>query len=470
MAEVTTGGRGYTRSVTDAGRFERGEQYSAAHGVVTHQGVDPITGLEVLIYDFPGTPSLKSGAALSEHVLKVLRAEVYEEAGARRGRVVAAFPNGASLVAPGESAVDDRFVLQALEGLRDAQARGVVHGDLSASRLLYTHGDVGIEGYGVPWHTTKGADGDVKGLLHADVVGMAKALLTLGGADVSTEVVAALRAATSATTAPPMTAERLYGIVKRLAGGAVKVPASGFTELTLPTFPVPPTSATEEARSGVSPPKTTRAATERDRQRAAPTPSRDAGPKPTPLDPEPITLVSDPGLTPARPLSPRDSSPGFVKAPPPGATYRHGNLDEGPRPAPIRMDGQESYGRATRRAWRGPALLLLMLLVAGFAAYLALLNQNSDSDALTGAFESYLVDVSVLPANLPPVQLVVDQSPAGSNNPPGTVMAAVPRSVTFDAAGRWVVHGRFQGRETPPVTLEVPQDTAIALTFPEPEQ
>src|SRR5690606_12490156 len=147
-----------------------------------------------------------------------------------------------------------------------------------------------------------------------------------------------------------------------------------------------------------------------------------------------------PILTPPRQPSPKDSSPGFVKALPPGATYRHGNLDEGPRPAPIRMDGQEAFGRASRRAWRGPALLLLMLLVAGFAAYLALINKGPAEDPLTGAFESYLVEVTVAPANLPPVQLVVDQSPPGSNSRPGTVMAAVPRSVTFDAAGRWVVH------------------------------
>lgn len=133
-------------------------------------------------------------------------------------------------------------------------------------------------------------------------------------------------------------------------------------------------------------------------------------------------------------------------------------------------NGQETFGRASRRAWRGPALLLLMLLIAGFAAYLALINKGPADDPLTGAFESYLVDVSVSPANLPPVQLVVDQSPPGSNSRPGTVMAAVPRSVTFDAAGRWVVHGRFQGRETPPVTLDVPSDTAITLSFPAPGQ
>lgn len=460
--------------MTDAGRFERGEQYSAAHGVVTHRGVDPITGLDVLIYDFPGRPTMSEGPPVSDHLLKVLQADVREVDGRARGRLVVAYPSGATLLAPGESVVDDRFVLSALEGLRDAQARGLVHGDLTQSRILYSYGEVAIEGYGVPWHLAKGTTGDAKALAHADVVGLAKGLLALAASDLSVEVASALKAAASTATSPPMTSDRLYGIVKRLAGGAVKVPASGFTELTLPTVPVPRKSAPEPSEAPAQRPRSDpTTAPERPpaaAQGQAPRQQRKAEPKPTPLDPEPITLVSDPGLTPPRPVSPKDSSPGFVKALPPGAKYRHGNLEEGPRPAPIRMDGQESLGRVSRRAWRGPALLLLMLLVAGFAAYLTLLNQNSADDPVTSAFENYLVEVSVMPANLPPVQLVVDQSPAGSDSTPGTVMAAVPRSVTFDAAGRWVVHGRFQGRETPPVTLNVPQDTAITLTFPEPGQ
>ncbi len=451
--------------MTDAGRFERGEQYSAADGVVTYRGVDPITGLDVLIYDFPGEPTMYAGPAVSDHVLKVLESETYRAGDEVRGRLVVAFPSGATLLAPGESVVDDRFVLRSLEGLRDAQARGLIHGDLTRSRLLYTFGDVAIEGYGVPWHAVKGTRGDARALAHADVVRLAEALLSLAGSDLSVEVAAALKSAVAPTTSPPMTAERLYGIVKRLAGGAVKVPASGFTELTLPTTPTPraPPDRRPEPAEERPAPRTTAAPP---KPRA---PAR-SDPQPTPLDPEPITLVSDPGLTPPRQPSPKDSSPGFVKALPPGATYRHGNLDEGPRPAPIRMDGQETFSRASRRAWRGPALLLLMLLIAGFAAYLALINKGPADDPLTGAFESYLVDVSVSPANLPPVQLVVDQSPPGSNSRPGTVMAAVPRSVTFDAAGRWVVHGRFQGRETPPVTLDVPSDTAITLSFPAPGQ
>src|SRR5690606_15111631 len=162
--------RGYTRRVTDAGRFERGERYAAAHGVVTTRGVDTITGLDVLIYDFPGTPTLAAGASVSDHALKVLYANAVEGDDGPRGCLVAAYPTGASLVARGESAVDDRFVLQAVQGLRDAHAQGVYHGDITPSRLLYFLGEVYIEGFGVPWR--KG--GDKRALMRADVVALAK--------------------------------------------------------------------------------------------------------------------------------------------------------------------------------------------------------------------------------------------------------------------------------------------------------
>jgi len=217
-------------------------------------------------------------------------------------------------------------------------------------------------------------------------------------------------------------------------------------------------------------------------------------------DPEPITLNSDPGLAPhgqaphgqaaqdrahqdraasgqrssaadrdaAR--STLDTSPGFVKALPPGATYRDGNVDDDLRPAPIRFDRQEAAA-ARRRGWRGPALLVLVLLVAALAASLTLISQRQNAGAVAPGLV-YPVDVRVEPANLPPIQMIVDQSPPGSTIAAGTVMGATPRRHSFDAVGTWVVHGKFQERVTPPVTLSIPEDTTITLVFPteEPEQ
>lgn len=449
--------------MTDAGRFERGERYAAAHGVVTTRGVDTITGLDVLIYDFPGTPTLAAGASVSDHALKVLYANAVEGDDGPRGCLVAAYPTGASLVARGESAVDDRFVLQAVQGLRDAHAQGVYHGDITPSRLLYLLGEVYIEGFGVPWR--KG--GDKRALMRADVVALAKALLALAGDDLSAEVAAALRSVETAN--PPLTAERLHGIVKRLAGGAVKVPAVGFTELTLPTVAATSTDAGTGGQAAAAP-----APREAPRPGAAavapqPGPSPDSvrPQPPEPPEPEPITINSDPGLRPPDGPSPKDSSPGFVKAPPPGTKYRSGTLDESPPPAPIRLlDQEERQLLAPRRAWRGPALLLLMILVAGFGAFLAWRDRTTRAAGPVSPFTNYLVEVSVEPPNMPPVDLFVLRSPQGSRYSEGARLSTVPKSVAFDAAGTWVVYARFLNRQTAPVTLNVPEDTKVTVVFP----
>ena len=454
--------------MTDAGRFERGERYAAAHGVVTTRGVDTITGLDVLIYDFPGTPTVAAGAPVSEHALKVLAADVLDDGGGPRGYLVAAFPSGASLLARGESAVDDRFVLHALQGLKDAHARGVVHGDITASRLLYGLGEVYIEGFGVPWRGAPGGDG-ARALMRADVAAMAKALLSLAGDDLSAEVAAALRSVETAN--PPLTAERLFAIVKRLAGGAVKVPAVGFTELTLPTTPVPRDAGQGAGAAPREQPEPQHPATATVASAPAPAPQV-SRPQPAafPDDPEPIVLHSDPGLAAPSKPSPKDSSPGFVKAPPPGAKYRSGTVEEGPPPAPIRLDRDELPLGRPRRAWRGPALLVLMLLVAGFAAYLAWRERPARTSAVTSPFTSYLVDVAVEPATMPPVDLFVLRSPPGSRYTEGARLSAVPKSVAFDAPGTWVVYARFLTRQTPPVTVQVPEDTAVTVVFPPQEE
>ncbi len=447
--------------MTDAGRFERGERYAAAHGVVTSRGVDTITGLDVLIYDFPGAPTLESGASVSDHALRVLAASVDDAGDGPRGHLVAAYPTGASLLARGESAVDDRFVLGALQALKDAHAQGVAHGDITPSRLLYGLGEAYVEGFGVPWGAPAGR-ADPRALMRADVAALAKALLELAGDDVSAEVVAALRAVESAN--PPLTADRLLGIVKRLAGGAVKVPAVGFTELTLPTVPGPGPGAPEPREPAP------REAPGRTASAVAPQPAPAAPPHETPTDPEPITLHSDPGLRPPTRPSPKDSSPGFVKAPPPGAKYRHGTLEDGPPPAPIRLDREERQLLAPRRSWRGPALLLLMILVAGLGGYLAWRERSSGQAASASPFTSYLVDVAVEPPTMPPVDLFVQSSPPGSRYTAGARLSTVPKSVAFDAAGTWVVYARFLTRQTPPVTVHVPEDTAVTLVFPPQEE
>lgn len=462
--------------MSDVSRYERGEPYSTHRDAVTYRGLDPLTGLDVLIYDFAGRPTLGTGRLSSERILNVLSATVKRSVDGESGTMVVALPSGVSLVAPGEAVVDDRFVLQALEAVLDAQRHELVHGDITSSRILYAKGRVYLEGYGVPWRTSgarpptgaaSGATPSLAQALHADLQALVKSLLELAGDNLSAEVAIALRSAMAEGSYPPMTAQRLFSVIKRLSGGAVTLPTSGFTDLVLPVTSAPPQP---RATGAVPHPASPAGTTPRSRDVRPPS----VTPSAFPTDPDPITLNSDPGLAPPTTagsaqggeFTPRDTSPGFVKDLPPGATYRPGNLEDSLRPAPFRFDkGEERAARV--RSWRGPALLLLLLLTAVFAAYLTFkANQANEPASTDFGLLQFTIDVSVSPTNLPPVSLVVDQSPPGSTYRPGTVMGSVPRRVQVDVAGTWVVHAVFRDRVTDSVTVVVPDDRAITLVFP----
>ncbi|MCC6311974.1 MAG: hypothetical protein IT345_13805 [Trueperaceae bacterium] len=518
------------------GRFQRNQELRRDGDVVTNVGVDVVTGLPVLVYDFPGSPTLTPGQAELDGIPAVLAASAADG----RGCLVVAYPNDATLVAPGESVIDDKFALRAATILRDAARRGIAHGDLGPGRFLWSGGALYLEGYGVPWRPglpvpQKGAPvpAALTAALQADLRNAVKALAQLGERTLSAEVMAVLRAAAAGSSNTD--AGGLQATLRRLAGGAVTVPSAGFADIVLPT-----TSGTQPARSGSpefdalefpsegppsgSPPRpetrtppvvrsddvlnldfagedgdpdqagdlwtaptrtpargtpTPRVPPDQPPARPAEEPSRPAsqGGRPTPSEPDPITVLSDPGTRPAATGKPRSAEPrprgsegetGFVKHLPPGATYRPGTLDDAPRPAPIRVTDTFSPV-IRRRSWRGPALLVLLVLLVALGTFLALRAQRASNLGQVGAGAvRHLVDVRVDPTNLPPVSLVVDASPDGSGYKPGTIIGSVPRRVAFDANGTWVVHARFQGRSSEHVTLHVPDDVVITLSFPEP--
>ncbi len=505
------------------GRFQRNQELRRDGDVVTSLGVDVVTGLPVLVYDFPGSPTLAPGQSELDGIPAVLAASSADG----RGCLVVAYPNDATLVAPGESVIDDKFALRAATILRDAARRGIVHGDVGPGRFLWSGGALYLEGYGVPWYPglpvpQKGAPvpAALAAALQADLRNAVKALAQLGERTLSAEVMAVLRAVAAGTSSTD--AGGLQATLRRLAGGAVTVPSAGFADIVLPTasgaeptrsgspefdaleFPssgaphgspsraeayVPPTVRSDDVldldfgaddRTTDRPPDPLRdEGSTSTRTPAGGTPARGTPARgtPTPVEPDPITVLSDPGTRSAlpgkpKPLEPRpranEGETGFVKNLPPGGTYRPGTLDDAPRPAPIRVTDTFSPV-IRRRSWRGPALLVLLALLVALGTFLALRAQRaSNLGQVGGGAVRHLVDVRVDPTNLPPVSLVVDASPDGSGYSPGTIIGSVPRRVAFDANGTWIVHAQFQGRSSERVTLRVPDDVVITLSFPEP--
>jgi serine/threonine protein kinase len=128
-------------------RYQRQKLYSERSGVKTHEGLDPLTGLPVLIYEFAGKPDPALSDLESENIPGVL--ETAQEGGT--GQVVVAYSKGyvsATRPLPMPSVM---FVLEAAEALSDAARAGVIHGDLRPERFLVSGQHVLVEGFGIPW-------------------------------------------------------------------------------------------------------------------------------------------------------------------------------------------------------------------------------------------------------------------------------------------------------------------------------
>ncbi|MEJ2357228.1 MAG: hypothetical protein P8Y13_03985 [Deinococcales bacterium] len=499
--------------MTAPSRYQSQELYLQQGDISCYRGVDPLTGLAVLIYTFPDRPTVAVGGLESENVPGILVSTFDDNS----GQVVTAYSPHYGLVAPGESVVDDHFTLEALRAVRDAARTGVVHGDLRAGRLLYAQGHVLIEGYGVPWRPV---DPDVTApevaaggapSLAADVYAVAATLLLLGGDNLSNEVAGALRSALAADARKRPAAATLFADVRRACGGTLTPPPRSFEELTLPTGSgaagTAGTASAGTSRPGSAPPSradresaeagSSLSATRSDFQLdldfeldvGTPMPEREAFPAsgqrepgavqppatrpPAPAneladEPEPITLNSDPGLAPHQGggRSPRDSDPGFVKDLPPGATYRAGKLDDTQPPAPIRMDLPPAKDRP-RRSWRGPLLVILALVAAGGLASLAFLNQGALAPASQApSAVDYILSVQVQPTDLPPVDLYVVKSPSGSSTPAGTILCRAPCKVVLDRRGEWQFRGEFQNRVSKVADVKLPGPQSITIEFP----
>ena len=482
-------------------RYQSQELYLQQSDISCYRGVDPLTGLAVLIYTFPGRPTVAVGGVESENIPGIL-ASSFDDA---VGQVVTAYSPHYHPIAQ-DAVVDDRMVVEALRAVRDAARTDVVHGDLRSERLLHAQDHVLIEGYGVPWRPVEqdatapevAAGGEPS--LAADVYAIASTLLLLGGDHISNAVRRTLRTGLATDPDDRPTASALFTMVRRVGGGAVTSPSRSFDELTLPTGEA---SQPRGGGRGATPAdadgareRPSLSATRSDFQldldfeldveadaaggaeAAPPGPAvvkRAAGRPPGPSkgseavdyddEPDPITLHSDPGLDPSRGPS-KSKHPTFVKAPPPGATYRAGSLDEAVPPAPIRLDLPRQE-RRRRRSWRGPLLLLAVLVAGGGLAALAFLGQGGLAPAPSASDgANYIVNVQVQPADLPPVDLYVAKSPAGSATPAGTIICRAPCKVVLDRKGDWQFVAQFQGRRSAPADVTLPGQRSVVVTFP----
>ena len=201
-------------------------------------------------------------------------------------------------------------------------------------------------------------------------------------------------------------------------------------------------------------------------------------------DAEALTLNTDPGVAQQREerrvdvshrtepqirreRAPKEDEEGFVKNLPPGATYRAGEIDERVQSTtilPKKPKVKEGQPRRTRRVL---ILASLLLVVTGLASLSLLLVPRLNSPPQVEQSVAYVIDVQVEPANLPPINVYVVESPNESEFRPGTVLGSAPMKIVFDVPGTWLIQGEFQNRRSDIVSLNVPEERAVIIVIPE---
>jgi hypothetical protein len=468
--------------------YARTARYAERGGVVTDRAVDPITGLPVLVYRFPGESVPGADAIAADEVWHVLDRGVDE----RGGYLVSTVVEAAVPIEAQPASLDDHAAARAFAAVAAAADAGVVHGDLGAHRIHRRGAQTWIEGYGVPW--------SADATLAEDARALARGLLALPGHGLSAAAVRVLRSAVRDGDAGAA-ADALRDVAsddredEPEASPAAPAPGraagSPFGEVMLPVLPRSSSARARTARDdAIEAFNEVRIGGGPEGGASGPGDSPGGGDPASeaPPDPRPATrpmasgpVVRTPAATSPKPswtetlgstraagARPRTTGgtagggPRFSKTPPPEVTYRPG--DEARRSAdpPVRASAVATSAPDRRRLW-----LLGLLVVASIALALMLVwgGRDAGGPETVGAGGSYPVVVRVTPERLPPVSLVVVSSPPGSQYAAGTVIRSVPDRIVLDREGTWQLQGRFEGRHSSVVTVVVPTDVPVVLPF-----
>ncbi len=481
--------------VSAPSRFQSIERLASHGAVETARGVDTLTGLPVRVYTFPDAP-LDAARLESEYVPGILASGLHDGG----GYVIVA--HAADYRPLARDRATPELLVDAAQGLRDAAAAGVPHGDLRPERLLEADGHVLIEGYGVPWQaagddrTAPGATTEDR--LAADVSAFASAALDFDRGDWPPAMRTALEEARDAEpTERPSAGDLLARLRAALADAppaqrrGTAVALRSLDGITLEAFEEVPGGSgaadlmdefdfdlrapePDEAASPAGEDGTTEGADDPDPlladdgapdAKAPASAARGRSPRRAIDDPEPIAINSDPDPDTIRvPDEGSDrasaTSPVFVKDVPPGATYRAGDAEESAPPAAFRFESDRGASPPrTRRRFVAIAAILAVAVVLA----IVMLPRGFGPPSDEGPPVLYTVDIAVEPPTIPRVDLLVVASPAGSAFGPGDVLDSVPGQVLLDAEGTWLLRGRFQGRLTETVRLVVPAERRASL-------
>lgn len=496
-------------------RYQRQELLADHAGVKTYQGLDPLTGLPVLIYAFAGKPHLLLHELESENIPGILDSQ----AEGQQHFVVVAYAKGYQLATPPLPIDDLEFLIESARALKDAAEIGVLHGDLRPERFWVSSDHVFVEGFGLPWALTDDPYKPPEKLssFAGDIYSWAKSALDL--TTPSPRVKQLLESCLHQHPNLRPTAEQIFtALLKTKAQPVVaSLPNMPISEPspapTTNTLEIDFTLSEEEAPPAIPAPAATQPIIQPSMQgMPRPPSSKDLAdlsdldiqiptlePVPKPVSPqsfpasfdhetaEPMVLQSDPGLrVPPKPQIPleqklqgkkaADTKQTFVKNLPPGATYRAGKAEsesrvaykDTPPPKPTFNDVflKENTRRNNRRSFLLSALIIASLILAGVVFYLQ--REPIVPVTSTPVTTNYIVDVAVEPAGMPPIQLRIISSPVGSSKRAGAYLATVPGQIVLDQAGVWEFQGEFQELRSSVVRLQLPEQRSLTVAMPIP--
>lgn len=431
-------------------RYQAQALHSESHGVKTYLGVDPVTGLPVLIYRFGGSPRAGIERLDSPFLLRIL-AFRHDASG---GLIVAAFSGAYQRATDaGSKRLTAGQLLDSARALEAAAEARVAHGSINADRFLLADHSLLIEGFGVPWQTTGTA------ALTDDIFDWARTVSSLGypaSEQVDTVVQQALAADAIARPDAAQLVRQLTAALRqpdsRLRGRQGSFSSLEAIEIDFAPSPQFSTERLLQQRQETTAPPVIQ-----------PQVAAAAGsPGPTGiLAAEAVPAISLPSAQ----RSATASRPSFVKDLPPGSTYRTGDAPVKPAAQPTRAAGyyEDDPEPPAGTRWRSvmiAALVILTIVLVGLALYSRdmLRIPWNQAPAVTAPLVTYIVDVQVEPADLPPVTLYVLESPPGSALRAGTIVGTAPRKIALDRPGTWVFEGRFQGQTSGPVSIQVPEE------------
>jgi hypothetical protein len=524
-------------------RYQRQTLYSESSGVKTYQGLDPLTGLPVLIYEFNGKPDPALADLESENIPGVL--ETLFEGG--KGQVIVAYSKGYAPASKPLKMSTFRFVIESARALSDAARAGVIHGDLRPERFLVSGDHVLVEGFGIPWvsapHTYSPPEGVVS--YAGDVYAFGKIMQELAP-DLPVPMKTLLDRCLARKPEDRPSAAQLLTALGALQPNPAQQPSTlqpkvpqvqpSVKPQPSQTAPTPSQQKTLEIDFTVSEPDTPETPPIKmppinvPSAKAAALPDmpeldlfpEDSVNAPIPPVKQPISLdnwdddtdpmlletdsgnVSSSGAsvpskssasnssikpvlpnktsgklpetgpkrTPPKNIDPKQT---FIKDLPPGGTYKVGKTTEvssapfketptAPTFDEVFLKGSKSP-KNTLRIVMVVSLLLGALILAGLVFF--------RSDGIRPAptepsnVTSYIVGVSVTPAGLPPLDLLVLSSPAGSKFRAGAVVSKVPGQIVLDRVGTWQFQARFQDLLSEPVTLQLPDQRTLVITMSE---